>query len=86
MERWRDENLLLSLYHFNRVVQVNLISYFSEHRHRHSGESKGVKSARLDARGFAASIVAGMKLEDEARRQSMEEQKQGNLGRQLVAR
>ncbi|KAK5984897.1 hypothetical protein GCK32_008606 [Trichostrongylus colubriformis] len=43
-----------------------------KHRHRH-GEHKGGRTPRMDARGLAASIVAGMKIDDESRRQTMEE-------------
>ncbi|KAK6047730.1 immunoglobulin I-set domain protein [Cooperia oncophora] len=53
-----------------------------EHRHRHT-EQKGARSARMDARGLAASIVAGMKIDEESRRQSTEEQK-GSLAMEEI--
>ncbi|ETN72290.1 hypothetical protein NECAME_13907 [Necator americanus] len=46
-----------------------------KHRHHHGGERKLSKSARVDARGLAAAIVAGMS-NDETPRQSVEESKQ----------
>ncbi|KAK6029157.1 immunoglobulin I-set domain protein [Ostertagia ostertagi] len=49
-----------------------------KHRHRHS--DKGAKTAR----GLAASIMAGMKIDEESRRQSTDEQKQGYLAMEEI--
>ncbi|VDO56555.1 unnamed protein product [Haemonchus placei] len=54
-----------------------------KHRHRHS-DQKGAKSGRMDARGLAASIVAGLKIDDESRRQSTDEQNKGNLAMEEI--
>ncbi|EPB67836.1 immunoglobulin I-set domain protein [Ancylostoma ceylanicum] len=43
-------------------------------------ESKGSKSARMEARGLAAALVAGLKVDEDSPRQSTEESKQ-DLGK-----